>query len=68
MTEKNLENDINSQELISMLRHSQYIYFTDDSMPEYYRAACISGLNVCIDIINQYDNLLAAKNESERNN
>lgn len=58
-------NDINSQELITMLKHTQYIYSTNDNMPGFYRAACISGINVCIDIIKQYDEILSVK-EKER--
>lgn len=57
-------NDINSQKLISMIRQAQAIYLTNETMPKFYCSACISGLNVCIDIINQYENLLSAKEES----
>lgn len=57
-------NDINSQELISMIRQAQAIYLTDEIMPKFYRSACISGLNVCIDIINQYEDLLSVEEDS----
>lgn len=57
-------NDINSQKLISMIKQAQAIYLTNETMPKFYRSACISGLNVCIDIINQYEDLLSAKEDS----
>lgn len=61
-------NDINSQELVAMLKHTQYIYSTNDNMPEFYRAACILGINVCIDIIRQYDEILSAKEKESNGN
>lgn len=57
-------NDINSQKLISMIKRAQAIYLTNETMPNFYRSACISGLNVCIDIINQYEDLLSVEEDS----